>query len=216
MANATAGRTSRTNGLDEPADFSPPTAGTASQSQFRPVVVPTASARAGDHLSELAILKTGCGKHDRGCDAAHSPDDVHVFVPFLPRPSPGLADRVARGLMVTADIVRCDSVQFRRSYRGLHPVGTLGCVPSAACRSLCRPVFARPIGAAADADPPRSARAGQGLLASSSPPWGTLIGGYLAEILSPQRVPRDAATFLAVILLLCATASPARGRSPAE
>ena len=166
----------------------------------------------GDHLSELAILKTQ--------DALNTTVDVTpltarmtfmFFVPFfLLAPIAGaLADRVSRrGLMVTADIVRC-AILFNfagliawtsqsgrwGAYLPLLPVGVFAALFSPA-RSALLPTLIRPDQLVRA----NGLLAGLGIIATMG---ATLIGGYLAKYYHPQLAFRvDAATFLASAILL--------------
>ena len=178
----------------------------------------------GDHLSELAILKT---QNALNADVDVTPLTARMtfmfFVPFfLLAPVAGaLADRVSRrGLMVTADVFRC-VIMFNfaaliawtsksgswGAYLPLLPVGVFAALFSPA-RSALLPKLIR----TDQLVRANGLLAGLGIIATMG---AALIGGYLAKHYHPQLAFRlDAATFLASGILLLAMRPPTRSHAP--
>jgi 1-acyl-sn-glycerol-3-phosphate acyltransferase len=181
----------------------------------------------GDHLSEMAILKT---QNAASTDVDVTPLDARMtflfFVPFfLLAPLTGwLADRLPRrGLMITADAVRCAAMLSFLVLMGwtanwgswgpflpLLLVGAFAALFSPA-RSALLPTLIRP---------EQLVRAngmisGLGVIATMV---AIQIGGYLADHHHPEVAFRlDAGTFLAsAVLLWCLRAPPQRTRRGGE
>ncbi len=174
----------------------------------------------GDHLSEMAILKTQ--------DALNVNVDVTpltarmtfmFFVPFfvLAPIAGALADRVSRrGLMVFADFVRCGIMFFFAAliamtstagswgaYLPLLPIGVFAALFSPA-RSALLPTLVRPDQLVRA----NGMLAGLGIIATMC---AALVGGYLANHYHPQLAFRvDAGTYFLSAVLLLMMRPPAR------
>jgi 1-acyl-sn-glycerol-3-phosphate acyltransferase len=179
----------------------------------------------GDHLSEMAILKT---QNAASIEVDITPLDARMtflfFVPFfLFAPITGLlADRLPRrGLMITADLVRCGLMfSFALLIAWMTPLGSWGpFLPL-----MLVGAFAGLFSPARAALLPTLIRPGQliraNALISGLGVIGTMaaikIGGYLAEHYEPILAFRiDAMTFFASAVLLWVLRAPPQ-HAPAE
>lgn len=165
----------------------------------------------GDHLSEMALLKTQNALHP-GVDV--TPITARItfvfFVPFLLAPATGaLADRLSRrGLMVTADLVRgAVMMAMAAMIAWTAPWGTWGWLIPLLGVGLFAAVFSPARSALLPSliRPDQLVRAnavlsGLGIIATMA---AAKIGGILADRYDPMVAFRiDAATYLASAVLL--------------
>lgn len=186
----------------------------------------------GDHLSEIAILKTQNVLSDQVDATALSARMTFLFfLPFAPlAPFAGwLADRLPRrAVMISADLVRAVLMWFLAGFIAVTaPWGTWGpflpLLVAGAFAAMFSPARSALLPSLVHSDQLSRANgliAGLGIIATMT---ANLLGGYLAKHYDPQIAFRwDAATFLASAMFValirpsaaCAHATPHRRSAP--
>lgn len=181
----------------------------------------------GDHLSEVAILKTQNVLSDTvDATALNARMSFLFFLPFAPlAPFAGwLADRLPRrAVMITADLIRAVLMWFLASIIAFTaPWGTWGpffpLLLAGAFAAMFSPARSAMLPSLVHPDQLARANgmiAGLGIIATMA---ANLLGGYLAKHYDPQVAFRwDAATFIAsALFVLCIRPRTAHAHVPAK